>query len=60
MLSGVSRFDFIDSFIIGCSSFNDLKEKKNFKQKKLKNKYFNSLIIRDSFINYPRKWPKKI
>ena len=60
MLSGVSRFDFIDSFIIGCSSFNDLIAIKNFKQKKLKNKYFKSLIIRDSFINDPRKWPKKI
>ena len=60
MLSGVSRFNCIDSFVIGCSSYNDLIELKNFKPKKLKNDHFNSLIIKDNFINDPRKWPKKI
>lgn len=60
MLTGVSRFNCIDSFIIGCGSYNDLIVLKKFKPIKLENDYFNSLIIKDNFINDPRKWPKKI
>ena len=60
MLTGVSRFNWIDSFIVGCSSSNDLIALKKFKPVKFKDDYFKSLIIKDNFINDPRKWPKKI
>lgn len=60
MLSGVSRFDCIDSFIIGCSSYSDLIALKKFNNHKLKKQILDKLIINDIFINDPRKWPRKI
>lgn len=60
LLSGITKNKFIDNIIIGCSSSDELELLSKFKEKKKIKSYLHKFVIKDKFINDPRKWPKNL